>query len=102
MLGGGAGGASTSIRVTGAEKEVLPAFSEEVIAAGQKIEFTACGGGGYGDPLARDPARVAGSVNRGWLDPETAREVYRVALVPGDAPDLWTVDVDETARLRAA
>ncbi|WP_339947207.1 hydantoinase B/oxoprolinase family protein [uncultured Albimonas sp.] len=102
VLGGGPGGASASIRVAGEDREVLPAFAEEVIAAGQKIEFAACGGGGYGDPLARDPARVAGSVNRGWLDRETARTVYRVALTPGEEADVWRVDAAETARLRSA
>jgi N-methylhydantoinase B len=32
---------------------VLPAFSEETIEDGARIEFTACGGGGYERHLSR-------------------------------------------------
>lgn len=101
VLGGTAAKASYSKRLDAdGQEEVLPAFSEEVIPAGSRIAFTACGGGGYGEPLARDPARVVRSVNRGWLSPEVARDVYRVALRDADEPGLLAVDADETARLR--
>ena len=81
---------------------VLPAFSEEVIEAGTKIEFTACGGGGYGEPLQRDPARVAASVNRGWLSPEMAKQVYHVALAESAEPGVYEVDKAATLELRSA
>jgi N-methylhydantoinase B len=103
VLGGTAAKPCHSILVesTG-ERTVLPAFAEEVIRAGTKIEFTACGGGGYGNPLKRDPARVAASFNAGWISADTAREVYRVALVETDEPGVHAVDASATAALRAS
>jgi N-methylhydantoinase B len=100
VLGGRPGGASYQRRSEGDKTETLAAFSQEVITKGQKIEFGASGGGGYGDPLKRDPRRVVATVNRGWLSPEQAREIYRVVLEPGDEPDSWVVDSEATATLR--
>jgi N-methylhydantoinase B len=101
VLGGGDGGKSETIKLVGGEKVVLPAFSEETIEDGTKIEFSACGGGGYGDPLKRDPKRVAATVNRGWLSREDAQAVYKVALKDADEPGLLAVDEAGTAALRA-
>jgi N-methylhydantoinase B len=57
------------------------------------VEFA--GGGGRGDPLARDVARVRDDVARGYVSEAAARDDYGVALTP----DL-EVDADATARLR--
>lgn len=102
VLGGQSGKASESVRIgADGDETVLPAFSEEVIERGCKIAFSACGGGGYGEPVNRDPARVAATVNRGWLDPDQARSAYKVVLVESDQPGQVTVDAEATARLRA-
>ncbi|MBB6123060.1 hydantoinase B/oxoprolinase family protein [Sphingobium subterraneum] len=53
------------------------------------------GGGGYGDPLERDPSRVANDVKEGYVSVERARDIYGVAIL-GD-----TVDHDRTESLRA-
>jgi N-methylhydantoinase B len=53
------------------------------------------GGGGYGDPLARDPEKVLADVRAGLVSAESAREIYGVALA-GD-----TVDSTRTEQLRA-
>jgi len=103
VLGGTAGCASAtaSIAADGAVT-TLPAFAQVVIAAGETIVFSACGGGGYGDPLRRDPARVVASINRGWLSAATAQTVYRVAVAPDPhEPGVCVVDTEETARLRS-
>lgn len=103
VLGGGDGGESESIKiVANGDKVVLPAFAEESIEESAKIEFAACGGGGYGDPLRRDPARVAATVNRGWLSREEAERVYKVALTDAVEAGLLAVDETRTAALRAA
>ena len=100
VLGGGDGGPSTAEKITG-EGDVLtlPAFAEEVIENGARIAFAAAAGGGYGDPLARDPERVAVTVERNWLSPDAARKVYRVVVTQGD-DGAWRVDQAETTRLR--
>ena len=38
------------------------------------------GGGGWGDPLDREPASVARDVERGAVSPEAARRIYGVAM----------------------
>jgi N-methylhydantoinase B len=55
------------------------------------------GGGGYGDPLARDPALVARDVARGYYSREQAAARWGVVL---DAPG--GVDAAATAALRRA
>lgn len=52
------------------------------------------GGGGYGDPLDRDPARVAHDVANQLVSADAARRVYGVVLVFG------TVDETATSRLQ--
>jgi len=103
VLGGAAGQPSATARIAAdGAQTTLPAFAQSVIAAGQTIVFSACGGGGYGEPLARDPARVVASVNRGWLSPGTARTVYKVVVVPdANEPGVYVVDAGQTGALRA-
>jgi N-methylhydantoinase B len=52
------------------------------------------GGGGYGDPIARDPVRVRDDVREGLVSDWTARHVYGVALAEGE------VDTAATDALR--
>jgi N-methylhydantoinase B len=58
----------------------LPAFNAEVCSAGEKMSFLASGGGGYGPPSGRSPERVLRTINRGWLTPAKAAEVYGVKV----------------------
>lgn len=53
------------------------------------------GGGGYGDPLEREPQRVAEDVAQGTVSAESARLVYGVVLAPGGE-----ASIDETAAVR--
>jgi N-methylhydantoinase B len=48
------------------------------IGPGQTVELTASGGGGYGNPRARDPERVRQDVREGKVSPAAAREIYGV------------------------
>jgi N-methylhydantoinase B len=61
---------------------------------GDEIHFGTQGAGGYGDPLDRDPPRVAWDVRQGLVSEATARSVYGVVL-SGDG-----VDAAATERLR--
>jgi N-methylhydantoinase B len=54
------------------------------------------GGGGYGNPLERDPEAVLYDVKCEKVSLERAREVYGVVI----NPENWTVDTQETANLR--
>ncbi len=53
------------------------------------------GGGGFGDPVERDPALVVADVAEGYVTAAAAERVYGVVLANG------TVDADATARRRA-
>jgi len=66
------------------------------------------GGGGYGEPFARDPQRVLWDVIEGYVTAEGAEKNYHVAVrYDGDPKDLvklaaqWRVDEARTKRLRA-
>ena len=54
------------------------------------------GGGGHGDPLARDPERVLADVREGAVSPEAAERDYGVVLAQRDRS--WVVDEAATAR----
>ncbi|HXD98517.1 MAG TPA: hydantoinase B/oxoprolinase family protein, partial [Candidatus Acidoferrum sp.] len=68
------------------------------VTAGALITVRTPGGGGYGNPLERDPALVRRDVVRGYLTAEDAERDYGVVL--RGAP--VGVDVEATARRRAA
>jgi hypothetical protein len=51
----------------------------------ETIRIWAGGGGGWGDPLERDPAMVAQDVAAELLSPERARSVYGVVVTNGEA-----------------
>lgn len=65
------------------------------IAQGQRVRLETPGGGGFGDPLTRDAARVGRDVRLGYVSRETARRDYGVAVNESGA-----VDLAATAKLR--
>ncbi len=98
LAGGGAGAPSSNVllRPDGGEEELPPMFST-TIQAGDVYVHRIAGGGGFGDPLERDPMQVGRDVANGKVSVEAAAADYGVA-VAGDG----TVDPDGTERLRAA
>jgi N-methylhydantoinase B len=67
------------------------------IAAGEVIVMQSAGGGGYGDPLDRDPQRVVDDVRAGHVSRDAAAASYGVVLDAAGA-----VDAAATADLRRA
>jgi N-methylhydantoinase B len=61
-----------------------------------RVAWQLAGGGGYGDPLKRDPALVRRDVQMGYVSRDAARSDYGVAL-----NDDLSIDQAATARLRA-
>jgi N-methylhydantoinase B len=79
------------------DHQVLPGVAPAArIAHGDVFECTVQNGGGYGDPLLRDPARVAADVESGAVSTDAAARLYGVALWEGVG-----VDEDGTRALRA-
>jgi N-methylhydantoinase B len=72
------------------------------IGAGQRVMYDYGGGGGWGDPLDRDPAAVLDDVLDEYVSVEGAARDYGVALC-GSLEDLTlAVDADATRALRAS
>ena len=67
------------------------------LAPTERIRCLAQGGGGYGDPKAREPERVLQDVIEGVITRERAHKVYLVDIT--ETPE---IDEAETERLRSA
>lgn len=76
-------------------------FSNVPIAAGDTFTRPSAGGGGFGDPLERDPAAVLEDVIDGYVSPERAVRDYGVVVVEVDRDtDRWEIDGEATERER--
>ena len=98
ILGGKPGAVSAKwlIRKDG-EKSPLPSKIDNVrVQPGDRIVFRTAGGGGWGDPLEREPGQVRNDVARRLLSANAARENYGVVL----QGDEFTVDLQATQDLR--
>ena len=79
--GGQPGSASAVYKVTcDGREEPLPPIGLVELQPGECIRGFEAGGGGYGDPLARDPERVRHDVMEGWVSLDRAQAVYGVQL----------------------
>ncbi|MEU6647429.1 hydantoinase B/oxoprolinase family protein [Saccharomonospora sp. NPDC046836] len=75
-------------------------IGDHPVPQGTLVGIRTGGGGGFGDPLDRDPARVARDVRDEYVTPEAALELYGVKVVPGSLPGLWDVDDAATTQIR--
>jgi N-methylhydantoinase B len=91
---GGLDGAPGAVRLKSGK--VLRPKGFQVIPDGDRLILELPGGGGMGEPVARDPVLVARDVRDGLVSVEAARELYRVAV-----DGLGVLDEAATARLRA-
>jgi len=85
----------------GIETEVvkeLPTINEVTVKPGEAICGICSSGGGYGDPLDRDPEMVKHRAREGWITVDQAREVYGVVIDTGS--ELYGVDWKATEELR--
>jgi len=87
--------------IDGSETQVEP-VGDSLLAHGEWIRGIEAGGGGYGDPLARDPQAVLHDVLERWVTARAAHDVYGVVLAE-DGPDHGlTVDLQGTRERREA
>lgn len=76
-------------------------FSSVPIGPGDKFTRPSAGGGGFGDPLERDPAEVCEDVIDGYVSVERAGLDYGVVIEVGDPElDEYSVNEDATKALR--
>lgn len=68
---------------------------------GDRVTLRSAGGGGYGDPLERDPARVAEDLHYGYVSAAVAEKVYGV-VVGKDGKVDPTATAEQRKRVKAA
>jgi N-methylhydantoinase B len=66
------------------------------------LRYVTNAGGGWGDPLAREPERVKRDVRDGYVTLDGAARDYGVVVTgdPDQDPENLVVDLEATARLR--
>ena len=67
-------------------------FANLRLRRGDRVRLVSPSGGGYGDPLMRDPDAVAWDVREGFVSRSTARETYGVVLDPDGRVDRAATD----------
>jgi len=72
---GGLAGAPGVVRLKSGKRLRTKGF--QIIPDGERLILELPGGGGMGDPAARDPAQVARDVRDGLVTPENARQLYK-------------------------
>jgi N-methylhydantoinase B len=103
VLGGLAGTVASAAKIDAAgERTALEPIGDVTLEPGEWVCGVESGGGGYGDPLERDPERVRVDVLERWVSPERAREQYGVAFTGAAADESLAVDETATAALRDA
>ena len=78
-LFGGKPGAKAQFLVNGVPGNP---FGLTQLKPGDVVTIDAAGGGGYGNPLERDPEMVESDVMEGYVSLEKAREDYGVVIDP--------------------
>ncbi|MCC6532639.1 MAG: hydantoinase B/oxoprolinase family protein [Burkholderiales bacterium] len=99
-VNGGMAGRTGSIIVNPgqADERRIAGFSDGIkLARGDLVRIISTGGGGYGDPLAREVARVEDDVADGFVTLEAALADYAVIIDPATL----SADLAATARERA-
>jgi N-methylhydantoinase B len=101
LFGGKPGSSSWNLINPDRNRQVLPVLMTEVaqLQEGDLFQHIMSSGGGYGDPLLREPGMVLDDVREDKVTPGHAREAYGVAII--GAGRHATLDADATASLRA-
>lgn len=87
---------------TEAEQDLDVYFADIHFDKGETFYHVSSGGGGYGDPLEREPDLVLEDVLDGFVSVEKAQEAYGVVIHEMDAEVLdYRVDREATKALRA-
>jgi N-methylhydantoinase B len=82
--------------------QVNPSVANKLLATGERLVYRFGGGGGWGDPLDRDPDAVLDDVWDEYVSIEGARKDYGV-VINGSLEDMTLeIDIDATKLAREA
>ncbi|MFJ2754434.1 hydantoinase B/oxoprolinase family protein [Nocardioides sp. NPDC087217] len=79
-----------SLEEFGGEVEIGNCYAQSYLAPGEVLYMNWQGGGGYGDPLLRDPHAVLHDVVEDKVSPAAATTVYGVVLADGEVDQAAT------------
>jgi N-methylhydantoinase B len=90
------------LRAATGKIEVIKAIDMNELFPGDILYTYAYSGGGWGNPLDRDPEKVKFNVMEGLVSFERAKNVYGVVLTQNDKenPETITIDYPATQELR--
>jgi N-methylhydantoinase B len=102
-LNGGAAGLPFCVTVDaeGTPHDLGGLVDGEPVHAGEIVRVVTTGGGGWGDPLEREPDWVARDVIEDKVSGAAARDDYGVVLTLGETKTSLVVDAAATSALRA-
>ncbi|NQV59163.1 MAG: hydantoinase B/oxoprolinase family protein, partial [Alphaproteobacteria bacterium] len=93
LFGGGRAAPSRNILDPDGQAEALPGKLTRIMHADEVIRHEQAGGGGYGDPLRREPEAVGRDVADEKISRAFAEEKFGVILMPDSfEPDLAATD----------
>lgn len=98
LAGGLPAEATRNVLNPGRGEREMPSKFARTLEKGEVILHRQAGGGGFGNPFERDPARVREDVLDGKITADFARRAHGVAV----DPKTLTVDAEATRRLREA
>jgi N-methylhydantoinase B len=73
------GRARALIRRADGNEEIVPSKIVARLRPGDRLIIETAGGGGFGDPKERDPARIREDLRNGKVQPDAARDIYGYA-----------------------
>jgi len=82
---------------TEGEKRLPALFADVILKEGDIVRVERPGGGGFGDPLDRNPEDVLKDVSEKYVSLESAREIYGIGI----NEVTMKIDEQETASLRS-
>jgi N-methylhydantoinase B len=103
VRGGLSGRTAATFKVSGnGDEAALPNFFVAELHPGESIRGIDNGGGGYGDPLVREPGHVLYDVQERYVTVSHARDVYGVVITGSPDKENLAIDQAATKKRRAA
>ena len=101
LFGGKEGEPSMSILKSGKDESIIPTLTTQPLYLKQNDLFkhVMAGGGGYGDPLEREPNLVLKDVIEERISLNNASENYGVVIIK-NSKNKFSIDIDATNKLR--
>ena len=82
------------------KEERAPSVGEVELASGTWLKGKDASGGGYGDPMTREPVRVLEDVLERYISIDRAKDVYGVIFSGNIKDESLSIDITATNQFR--